>query len=61
MLNLNAFESGTPFEQQLIEDESLLTLPGLRLIPGVATATRCRGEIALVVFETWKVGVAAPY
>lgn len=30
MLNLNAFESGMLFEQQLIEDESLLRYPGLR-------------------------------
>lgn len=49
MLNLNAFESGMLFEQQLIEDESLLRY-GPAPISGVATATRCRDSP--VVFET---------
>lgn len=44
MLNLNAFESGMLFEQQLIEDESLLRY-GPAPISGVATATRCRVKL----------------
>ena len=53
MLNLNAFESGMLFEQQLIEDESLLRYQACADFWRRHCYPLPR-EIALVVFETWK-------
>ncbi|HAN4084222.1 TPA: exodeoxyribonuclease V subunit beta [Escherichia coli] len=53
MLNLNAFESGMLFEQQLIEDESLLRYQACADFWRRHCYPLPR-EIAQVVFETWK-------
>lgn len=53
MLSLNAFESGMLFEQQLIEDESLLRYQACADFWRRHCYPLPR-EIALVVFETWK-------
>ena len=53
MLSLNAFESGMLFEQQLIEDESLLRYQACADFWRRHCYPLSR-EIAQVVFETWK-------
>lgn len=53
MLSLNAFESGMLFEQQLIEDESLLRYQACADFWRRHCYPLPR-EIAQVVFETWK-------
>lgn len=53
MLTLNAFESGMLFEQQLIEDESLLRYQACADFWRLHCYPLSR-DIAQVIFETWK-------